>query len=482
MSLKYSTRYFKYELPPEVFTRQLELNLQLYGTASQDAWLHFVQFTGNQIDIDRFRYRDFRGQPVTATLHEGTVHAFLTVSPFNPDNRVNDQLVRYTLSIRTLVSQEPAIAADPSDLTLSIESLDPADHTDLMRAVLRGDALAVNRIFIESANSIPPMEMLLSFHLAAAAGFEDLVALFTLTDIDIQAQDANGQTALSLAEEAGHDRVAALLRAVTAEEDRRAPQRMAQEEIRNFLLYARDGDPDTKARTLTEAAKSGFTNLLHLLLTSRNLDLNIDLIDVYGETALMAALRAGHTDTVARLLALGADTDPQQESGRFTALIYASILGDQEVTEQLLAAGADVNYRGGNGWNALGWAVVEGNVNVVEQLIAAGADVNVKSEDYNLEQTALMLASQEYSDTKPKPQPRIVSLLLAAGADPNAQDSGGRSALWLATQDGYTEIVRLLLSAGADATLADDNGNTPLDIARIWGHHTIISLLQQAAR
>ena len=374
---QYSTRYFKYELPPEVFTRQLELDLRLDGTASHDAWLHFVQFTGSRIDIDRFRYRDFRGQPVMATLHEGTVHAFLTVSPFNPDNRVNEQPVRYTLSIRTLVSQEAAIAADPSDLspsdlTLSIESLDPADYTDLMRAVSRGDVLAVNRIFIESANSIPPMEMLLSFHLAAAAGYEDVVALFTLTDIDIQAQDAKGQTALSLAEEAGHDRVAALLRAVTAEGDRRAPQRMAQEEIRDFLLFARDGDPDTRARTLTEAAKSGFTNLLHLLLTSRDLDLDIDLIDVYGETALMAALRAGHTDTVARLLALGADTDPQQESGRFTALIYASILSDQEIIEQLLAAGADVNYRGGNGWNALGWAVVEGNVAAVEQLIAAG--------------------------------------------------------------------------------------------------------------
>ena len=324
------------------------------------------------------------------------------------------------------------------------------------------------------------MEMIQALHLAAAAGYEDVVALFILTDIDIQAQDTNGQSALMLAEEAGHDRIVELLRVAAAEEDKRAQQRIAPEEVRDFLISASDNDPNIKAQTLTEAAGSGFTNLIHLLLTLRNLDLDIDLIDLYGETALMAATRVGHADTVTRLLALGANPDPQQQNGKFTALIYAAASGDGDIITQLIDGGADVNYRGANGWNSLSWAVAEGNADAVEQLIDAGADVNVKSESYNLKQTALIIATEEQRNSKP--QYRIVSQLLAAGADPNAQDSLGRSALANASYGGYTDIVRLLLAAGADATIANNQRNTPLDIAQARGHHTIVWLLEQAAR
>ena len=146
-------------------------------------------------------------------------------------------------------------------------------------------------------------------------------------------------------------------------------------------------------------------------------------------------------------LALGANPDPQQQNGKFTALIYAAASGDGDIITQLIDGGADVNYRGANGWNSLSWAVAEGNADAVEQLIDAGADVNVKSESYNLKQTALIIATEEQRNSKP--QYRIVSQLLAAGAD---------------------------------ATIANNQRNTPLDIAQARGHHTIVWLLEQAAR
>ena len=296
---QYFTRYYKFELPTIGQTRQLEL--QLDGPLSQDAWLQLVQISGGQITLDRYRASDFRDQPIAATLNEGAEHVFLSISPFTPNDRENDTPVRYTLSIRTLVSNEAILAPDHSLVSPSIKLLDRAEFTDLMRAAAGGDAIEVNRIYIDSANRLQPMEMIQALHLAAAAGYEDVVALFILTDIDIQAQDTNGQSALMLAEEAGHDRIVELLRVAAAEEDKRAQQRIAPEEVRDFLISASDNDPNIKAQTLTEAAGSGFTNLIHLLLTLRNLDLDIDLIDLYGETALMAATRVGHADTVTRL-------------------------------------------------------------------------------------------------------------------------------------------------------------------------------------
>lgn len=54
--------------------------------------------------------------------------------------------------------------------------------------------------------------------------------------------------------------------------------------------------------------------------------------------------------------------------------------------------------------------------------------------------------------------PDVLLALLAAGADVNAQDAGGRTALMYAADHCLTDSVRLLVEAGADATLQDKNG------------------------
>ncbi len=56
-------------------------------------------------------------------------------------------------------------------------------------------------------------------------------------------------------------------------------------------------------------------------------------------------------------------------------------------------------------------------------------------------------------------------MLIAAGADLNARQKDGKTALHYAAQYGPAEALRLLLAAGADATLRDANGQTPLDLA-----------------
>src|SRR5207248_2566669 len=55
---------------------------------------------------------------------------------------------------------------------------------------------------------------------------------------------------------------------------------------------------------------------------------------------------------------------------------------------------------------------------------------------------------------------RIVQLLLAGGADPNAKGSFGFPPLTAAAMNGHADIVNLLLDKGADSNLGENHSQT----------------------
>jgi len=106
-----------------------------------------------------------------------------------------------------------------------------------------------------------------------------------------------------------------------------------------------------------------------------------------------------------------------------TALHYAAYCNDPDAVEAELKRGAPVDARDDAGWTPLHWSI---------DMAQAGGDSE-----------------------------RVVSLLLKAGASPNAVDRVGFSVLMMACGRNDEEILEQLIAAGADVYARNDE-TTPL--------------------
>lgn len=218
------------------------------------------------------------------------------------------------------------------------------------------------------------------------------------------------------------------------------------------------------------AAIMGHSDVVKLLL-SRGADVNS--ANTVGDTALIWAAMRGFTDVISPLLAHGAEVNAKDSYGR-TALIWAIQKKHINAVNLLLSKVADVNAKDDGGETALMLAASQGFTAAVASLITKGANANVKTENYGL--TVLILAIEGQADS-----PEIARLLLSGGADINARDDSGNTALMVAIDYGWRhyspDLVNLLLAKGANVNLKNKDGQTPLIIAAEQDRSYIVKLL-----
>ena len=105
-------------------------------------------------------------------------------------------------------------------------------------------------------------------------------------------------------------------------------------------------------------------------------------------------------------------------------------------------------------------AIERGDVQIVRNLLGRGADVDARD---RYGQTALMRAAHAG-------RREVVETLIAHRASLNLTAKGGLSALMLALVAGHAEVARLLANAGADLSLRGTGapgfaGKTAYDLA-----------------
>jgi ankyrin repeat protein len=150
-----------------------------------------------------------------------------------------------------------------------------------------------------------------------------------------------------------------------------------------------------------------------------------------------------------------------------TPLHFAARFGREDLADPLIAAGADVEARNKLDERPLHTSATHGRPAVVQLLLARGADVDAIGPGGKtpLHAAAFGLGGQSKSEARIE----VAKLLLAAGANVNARESGsGFMPLRYATSSasGNTMMAALLLSHGADPRGAEEQASAPPTRAR----------------
>ena len=165
---------------------------------------------------------------------------------------------------------------------------------------------------------------------------------------------------------------------------------------------------------------------------------------------LEAAVQADDPHALRAALAAGADPNTTTAGGR-PLLVQALVSNSRGSFERLLQAGADAARPDAGGQCAMHWAAMNESPWWLQTLLAHHADPNVPNA--RTQDRPLMDAMLSHRDGH-------LALLLQAGADPNARDSEGATALHVAASTKRARYSLQLLQAGADPLAQDSFGKT----------------------
>lgn len=416
------------------------------------------------------------------------------------------ETLRFLLSEREDVNQRQADGATALHWA--------AHRDDLNNAVLLIEAGAD----VKASNDLGVQPL----WLACVNGSAPMVRVLLGAGADPDAAPSNGEAPLMHAARAGSVDAVKLLLLHGAEVNAKTPL-----EEQTALMWALAEKYADVARTLIEygaevsaRSRHGFTPLLFAAraggldgartLLAAGVDPNETASG--GESALVVATVRGHVPFALWLLARGAD--PNSDGSGYTALHWAAGSWETEMTgpkgivarpghewgamrglqegkleliHALLARGADpdarllkhpprfgytANRQRPAGATPFLLAAMAADAGVMQVLAKAGASPRLAADDGTTPLMAAAGVGRNLTESRVTEEQslRSVRLALDLGADVNAANQDGDTALYGAARIKSPALVRLLVDRGAEVNVINRQGQTPLFVARHYFH------------
>ena len=203
---------------------------------------------------------------------------------------------------------------------------------------------------------------------------------------------------------------------------------------------------------------------------------NLNLKNKIGHTPLIAALESPKTREFAQLILNEKPNVNVKDNEGNSPLIWAACAGDADFVIQLIKSGADLDAE--NHWEETAVSSVNSRILALENEIALDVpDKELRIQSVMQYQTIIKLllnagARDVYGQTpimratlvctSEDEACSIVQEWISKKADVNATNNHGWTAASYAVKYGRPKILKLLIQAGADLSIPDHIGSTPL--------------------
>eukprot|EP00762_Andalucia_godoyi_P006268 ANDGO_05825.mRNA.1 Ammonium transporter 1 len=313
--------------------------------------------------------------------------------------------------------------------------------------------------------------------IAASEGYADIVKLLLQYGADPRQTDRFGGTAFSDATLFNHPEVAQLLQLALDGQLDQVPPETNTLSSRRASKKGASSDSDPFARLSSISSSASCVSLLSGTvppLSSSGLASATDsrrAVLTASVRESCAAASSGDISELKRIVKKGGDPSLGNYDGR-TPLHLAAAGGHYAVVQFLLSPVCrEVNVNAMDRWKQtpLAEAIRHDNLAIAQLLRQHGATIIHAELGYCLCSAASKGDIAE------------LQMMLATGADLNASDYDGRTAMHLAAAEAQQDTMVWLLKHGADAFPKDRYGMTPLDDAKRYGNKKMIRVLKEYA-
>ncbi|MHB1949536.1 MAG: ankyrin repeat domain-containing protein [Gammaproteobacteria bacterium] len=338
------------------------------------------------------------------------------------------------------------------------------DTRMLTNAVKFGNVEVLTRLLQEVKDINPKIaNQTYLVHRAAQQSNPEVIKLFFNDQVNINIQDDKGNTALHLAIK-----------------------------TRNFAVFQElisNPNVDINIKNaagltpldLAYSIKSEGIHMAEALLNKKAVGtIDKTITDTYGLNLFHTAVQAEHIELFTKWIEEKQFAVDALTSGGSPALFISIEQGNLAAVAKLIELKANANFtRSTDKITPLIKAIHENQLNITQHLVAAGADINTQTGGLTPLQRAFLLSHYEVAD-----------FLLSKNAKLLTQDEQGfivfsleqqrqkfPSIMDIAAKNGLTHLMKLLISEKVDINMSNQNGFTPITLAIIRGDINMTKLL-----